>query len=70
MKFEDDKEKEYSNVLDIIEFECLNSNYGSQVLVFKNDEINVILRNQNKFNRNHNTEEKEHIKYKITIEKV
>ena len=55
-----------------IEFICSGSNYGSQVLVFNNDEIDVILRNQNKNIRNHNTAKavKEQIKYKITIEKI
>lgn len=54
----------------IIEFECLGSNYGSQVLVFNNEEIDVILRNQNKNIRNHNSQEKETIKYRITIERL
>ena len=56
--------------LKVIEFECVNSNYGSQVLVFNNDEIDVILRNQNKNIRNHNSPEKETIKYRITIERL
>ena len=55
-----------------IEFICSGSNYGSQVLVFNNDEIDVILRNQNKNIRNHNAVKavKEQIKYRITIEKI
>lgn len=52
-----------------IEFICSGNNYGSQVLVFNNDEIDVILRNQDKNIRNHNAV-KEQIKYKITIEKI
>ena len=52
-----------------IEFICSGSNYGSQVLVFNNKEIDVILRNQNKNIRNHNAV-KEQVKYKITIEKI
>jgi hypothetical protein len=55
---------------EIIEFECSNSNYGSQVLAFNNEEIDVILRNQNKNIRNHNSQEKETIKYRITIERL
>ena len=57
--------------LKVIEFECVNSNYGSQVLVFNNDEIDVILRNQNQNNRNNNPSiKKEYIKYRITIERL
>ena len=56
--------------LNVIEFECANSNYGSQVLVFNNDEIDIILRNQNKNIRNHNSDKKEDIKYRITIERL
>lgn len=58
--------------INIIEFECSNSNYGTQVLVFNNEEIDVILRNQNKNIRNHNSnsKEKEPIKYRITIERL
>lgn len=55
---------------EVIEFECSNSNYGTQVLAFNNEEIDVILRNQNKNIRNHNSKEKETIKYKITIERL
>lgn len=56
---------------EIIEFECSNSNYGSQVLAFNNEEIDVILRNQHKNNRNNNPSiKKEHIKYRITIERL
>ena len=62
-KFEDSSSE-------VIEFECSNSNYGSQVLAFNNDEIDVILRNQNKNIRNHNSPEKETIKYRITIERL
>ena len=51
-------------------FECSNSNYGTQILAFNNEEIDVILRNQNKNIRNHNSKEKETIKYKITIERL
>ena len=55
-----------------IEFECTGSNYGTQVLTFNNEEIDVILRNQNKNIRNHNsnTGEKEQIKYRISIERI
>lgn len=64
-KLEDVETKE------VIEFECVNSNYGSQVLVFNNDEIDVILRNQNQNNRNNNPSiKKEYIKYRITIERL
>ena len=57
--------------LNVIEFECSNSNYGSQVLVFNNDEIDVILRNQNQNNRNNNPSiKKEYIKYRIVIERL
>lgn len=58
--------------INIIEFECSNSNYGTQVLAFNNEEIDVILRNQNKNIRNHNSnsKEKEPIKYRITIERL
>lgn len=64
-KLEDAETKE------VIEFECVNSNYGSQVLVFNNDEIDVILRNQNQNNRNNNPSiKKEYIKYRITIERL
>lgn len=49
-------------------FELTNSNFGSQVLVFNNDDIDVILRNQSKQIRNHNSK-KEKIIYKITIER-
>lgn len=57
--------------LKVIEFECVNSNYGSQVLVFNNDEIDVILRNQNQNNRNNNPSiKKEYIKYRIVIERL
>ena len=57
--------------LKVIEFECVNSNYGSQVLVFYNDEIDVILRNQNQNNRNNNPSiKKEYIKYRIVIERL
>lgn len=52
-----------------IEFICSGSNYGSQVLIFNNDELDVILRNQDKNIRNHNAV-KEQIKYRITIEKI
>ena len=62
-KFEDSSSE-------VIEFECSNSNYGSQILAFNNDEIDVILRNQNKNIRNHNSPEKETIKYRITIERL
>lgn len=62
-KFEDSSKE-------TIEFECTNSNYGTQILAFNNEEIDVILRNQNKNIRNHNSKEKETIKYKITIEKL
>lgn len=64
-KFEDSSNE-------VIEFECSNSNYGSQVLAFNNEEIDVILRNQNKNIRNHNlnSKEKEIIKYRITIERL
>ena len=54
----------------VIKFVCTNNNYGQQVLVFTNSEINVILRNQNKNIRNHNSDEKQDVKYKITIEKL
>ncbi len=56
----------------IVEFECTGSNYGSQFLAFNNEEIDVILRNQNKNIRNHNSSigEKEPIKYRITIERI
>lgn len=54
---------------DEIIFECTPNNYGSQILAFNNDEIDVILRNQNKNARTHNVA-KEIVKYKITIEKV
>ncbi len=47
-----------------IEFICSGSNYGSQVLIFNNDELDVILRNQDKNIRNHNAV-KEQIKYRI-----
>lgn len=59
-------------ITESIEFECTGSNYGSQVLAFNNEEIDVILRNQNKNIRNHNssTGEKEPIKYRITIERI
>lgn len=53
-----------------IEFECSNSNYGNQVLVFNNEEIDIIMRNQNKNIRNHNSDKKENIKYRITIERL
>ncbi len=62
-KFEDSSDE-------VVEFECLGSNYGSQVLVFNNDEIDVILRNQNKSIREHNSLEKQDIKYRITIERL
>ena len=62
-KFEDSSSE-------VIEFECSNSNHGSQILAFNNDEIDVILRNQNKNIRNHNSSEKETIKYRITIERL
>ena len=57
-------------IAESIEFECMNSNYGSQVLAFNNEEIDIILRNQNKNIRNHNSGEKEPIKYRITIERI
>ena len=57
-------------ITECIEFECTNSNYGSQVLAFNNAEIDIILRNQNKNIRNHNSGEKEPIKYRITIERI
>lgn len=57
-------------ITECIEFECTNSNYGSQVLAFNNEEIDVIMRNQNKNIRNHNSGEKELIKYRITIERI
>ena len=62
-KFEDSSKE-------TIKFECTNSNYGTQILAFNNEEIDVILRNQNKNIRNHNSKEKETIKYKITIERL
>ena len=57
-------------ITESIVFECTNSNYGSQVLAFNNAEIDIILRNQNKNIRNHNSGEKEPIKYRITIERI
>ena len=52
----------------IIEFNIDSSNYGNQILVFNDDNLDVILRNNSKTIRNHNKENK-NIKYKITIEK-
>ena len=54
----------------VIKFVCTNNNYGQQVLVFTNSEINVILSNQNKNIREHNSLDKRDIKYKITIERL
>ena len=51
-----------------LEFICTGSNYGTQVLVFNNSEIDVILRNQNIQNRHDAV--KETVKYKITVEKI
>lgn len=62
--------QEETNIIEAFEFECTNSNYGTQVLAFNNEEIDVILRNQNKNIRNHNSKEKETIKYRITIERL
>lgn len=63
--------EETTTVDNVIKFVCTNNNYGQQVLVFTNSEINVILRNQKeKTIRNHNSDEKQDIKYKITIEKL
>ena len=61
-----------SNIFELekIEFICSKNNYGQQVLVFGNDKINVILRNQNKNIREHNSLEKQDIKYRITIERL
>jgi hypothetical protein len=64
------KLEDYSPDFTQIEFECTGSNYGAQVLAFNNEEIDVILRNQNKNIRNHNSQEKETIKYRITIERL
>lgn len=71
LNLEDDYNFEDSSK-ETIEFECSNNNYGNQVLVFNNEEIDVILRNQNKNIRNHNSnsKEKEPIKYRITIERL
>lgn len=69
INLEDDYKFEDSSK-EVIEFECSNSNYGTQVLAFNNEEIDVILRNQNKNIRNHNSQKKETIKYRITIERL
>ncbi len=66
--FLDDDYKFEDSSKETLVFECSNSNYGSQILAFNNGEIDVILRNQNKNIRNHNS--KETIKYKITIERL
>lgn len=56
--------------VETIEFVCEKSNYGQQILAFNNNEIDVILRNQNKNIRNYNSLDKKDLKYKITIEKI
>ncbi len=53
----------------VINFECTPSNFGSQILAFNNDEIDVILRNQKKGSRSHNDTNKTST-YKIIIKKV
>ncbi len=68
--FLDDDYKFEDSSKETLVFECSNSNYGTQILAFNNEEIDVILRNQNKNIRNHNSKEKETIKYKITIERL
>lgn len=68
--FLDDDYKFEDSSKETLVFECSNSNYGTQILAFNNEEIDVILRNQNKKIRNHNSKEKETIKYKITIERL
>lgn len=69
--FLDDDYKFEDSSKETLVFECSNSNYGTQILAFNNEEIDVILRNQRKdYIRNHNSKEKETIKYKITIERL
>lgn len=46
--------------LKVLTFDCKGFGVGNQVLVFKNEDFNVILRNQKKHNK----------VYKITIEEV
>ena len=72
IKEQESIEQMYYNTQELqkIEFICSKNNYGQQVLVFGNDEINVILRNQNKNIREHNSLEKQDIKYRITIERL
>jgi hypothetical protein len=52
-----------------IYFEIKQENYGTQVLVFNDSTLDVILRNNSKEIRTHNSEIKK-IKYKITVEKI
>lgn len=68
LDFTEEKEDKI-NPPEVIEFECVPSNYGSQILAFNNDEIDVILRNQKKGSRNHNDKNKKSL-YKITVEKI
>lgn len=59
-----------SEIIETLEFICDKSNYGQQILIFNNDEIDVILRNQNKNIRTHNSLDKKELKYKIIIERL
>jgi hypothetical protein len=55
-----------------IYFEIKQENYGTQVLVYNDSTLDVILRNNSKEIRTHNSEytKNVNIKYKITIEKI
>ncbi len=64
-----EKEEEINTTTEVIKFECTPSNFGSQILAFNNDEIDVILRNQKKGSRSHNDTNKT-ANYEITIKKI
>ena len=58
-----------NNVYKEIDFEILQSNYGTQILVFNDEDLDIILRNNSKNMRDYNKENK-NVKYKIKIEKI
>ena len=51
--------KEEINKIETFEFQAEPKNFGYQVLAFKNDSLDIIIRNNDKKTKN---------KYKITIE--
>ena len=58
-----------NNAYKEIDFEILQSNYGTQILVFNDEDLDIILRNNSKNMRDYNKENK-NVKYKIKIEKI